>query len=264
MNAALMVPKKVGEEEFDDTYSDSAQYGRVQFWDERYTSFPEPFEWYYGYEMFQVVINETFPDKSVKIMIAGCGNSHFIEDMADDGYTDLVGVDLSRVAIAIMKQRCKDRPGISFHQGTMMDTDLPRAEYGGVIDKAVMDSLFCTNTGVHNVKNYIMEVDRLLRDTGTFIVISHGAPEDRIGYLEQYDLDERGYTAWYVDVQAIAKPPEYDGEVLDMDDPESSYFIYIMKKDQGLVDKRTGKALKDELKSKAKKKKATKAAAPQL
>ena len=78
---------KVGKEEFDSTYSDVASYGRVQFWDQRYMDYPEPFDWYYEYAMFQDSINEVLPDKNAKIMIAGCGNSHFIEDMADDGYT---------------------------------------------------------------------------------------------------------------------------------------------------------------------------------
>lgn len=41
-----------------------------------------------------------------------------------------------------------------------------------------------------------MEVDGLLSHTGTFIVVSHGTPEDRIGHLEQYDLDQQGYTPW--------------------------------------------------------------------
>lgn len=86
MNKNQLVPKAVGEEEFDTVYSDAAQYGRIQFWDERYSSFPEAFEWYYGYETLQDIINMYFPDKSAKIMIAGCGNSHFIEDMNDDGY----------------------------------------------------------------------------------------------------------------------------------------------------------------------------------
>ena len=95
MESSKLVPKAIGAEEFDTVYSDAAQYGRIQFWDERYSSFPEPFEWYYDYNTFKGVVNGVFPDKDSKIMIAGCGTSHFIEDMNDDGYTDLVGVTLT-------------------------------------------------------------------------------------------------------------------------------------------------------------------------
>jgi 2-polyprenyl-3-methyl-5-hydroxy-6-metoxy-1,4-benzoquinol methylase len=94
MNSDNLVPLAVGEQEFDTVYSDAAQYGRIQFWDDRYVSFPEPFEWYYEYDTFRGIFNEAFPNKDAKIMIAGCGNGHFIEDMNDDGYTNLVGVDL--------------------------------------------------------------------------------------------------------------------------------------------------------------------------
>lgn len=41
---ALIAPEK-GQEEFDDVISDHAQYGRIQFWDERYLKDQEPFEW---------------------------------------------------------------------------------------------------------------------------------------------------------------------------------------------------------------------------
>ena len=264
MNEGKLVPIDVGSNEFDDTYSDSAQYGRVQFWDERYASFPEPFEWYYDYSMFQDLINAVLPNKDAKIMIAGCGTSHLIDDMAEDGYTDLIGVDLSRVCIAIMKKRCeKYGSAVKFHQGTMQDTDLEGGIYDAVIDKALMDALFCTNTGVNNVKQYMIEVERLLTVTGLWFIVSHGVPEDRIGHLEQYDLNLPGYTPWTVDVMAVAKPPQYEGEDLDLDDPESSYFIYIAQKDEGLVNKKLGKALKD-AKNARKKKKKKKVGAPQL
>ena len=60
------------------------------------------------------------------------------------------------------------------------------------MSQALIDALFCTNTGPNNVKQYVMEVDRLLNNKGCFIIISHGVPEDRIGHLEQYDLDLPG------------------------------------------------------------------------
>lgn len=67
----------------------------------------------------------------------------------------------------------------------------------------------------------------------------------------------------YTEVQAVPKPEQYDGEVLDLDDPDNSYFIYCMKKNETLVNKKLGKALKD-LKNKNKKKQQAKAGAPQL
>ena len=67
---------------------------------------------------------------------------------------------------------------------------------------------------------------------GVYFCISHGHPEDRIGHLEQYDLSYPGYTPWLIDVSAVAKPEQYDGEELDLDDPGNSYFLYVAKKQQ--------------------------------
>eukprot|EP01038_Epipyxis_sp_PR26KG_P014093 gene14093-18912_t len=220
--------------EFDDVTSDNAQYGRVQFWDHRYANEFEPFEWYYGYEYFKETIRENVPINR-RVMIAGCGSSNMLGDMAEDGYTDLVGADLSRVAISQLQVRYKDVPAISFFQGTMVDTDLPEGSISAIIDKALFDSLLCTQNGATTIAQYVLEVERLLDDNGVFIVISYGNPEQRLLFLEQYDIDEPFFTPWIIEVQAVMKPNELEGEELDPNDPASLYFVYICQKSPELV-----------------------------
>lgn len=152
----LVAPKK-GEEEFDDVISDSAQYGRVQFWDLRYATEHEPFEWYYDYTYFMEPIKEHIP-LDTKTMIAGCGSSNMVGDMADDGFTNLIAADISRVVITQLKYRYREYPEISFFQGTMCDTDLPEGSIGAVVDKALLDSLLCTGTGAITAAQYVNEV----------------------------------------------------------------------------------------------------------
>lgn len=57
-----------------------AQYGRVNFWDTYFAEDVEPFEWYFDYSTFKETINENIK-KEAKVMIAGCGNSHMLEDV---------------------------------------------------------------------------------------------------------------------------------------------------------------------------------------
>lgn len=104
-----------GENDFDNQYSDCAQYGRIQFWDDRYAKETEPFEWYYGYEYFRETIQE-YVKKDAKVMVAGCGSSNMLIEMAEDGYQDIVGADISRVVIHQQKTRCRGLPAISFFQ----------------------------------------------------------------------------------------------------------------------------------------------------
>lgn len=215
------------EGEFDDVMTDNAQYGRIQFWDLRYANEHEPFEWYYGYEYFRETIREFVP-LNARTMIAGCGSSNLIGDMADDGYESLVAGDWSRVVMAQLKYRYRDYPNISFFQGNMTDTDLPEGSFGAIIDKALFDSMLCTQTSAVTVAQYIFEVrpstslfrcvhcpshflfgfqcERLLDDTGVLIIISYGSPEQRLHFLEQYDIDEPHFTPWIVEVQALRKP----------------------------------------------------------
>jgi hypothetical protein len=91
-------------------------------------------------------------------MIAGCGNSNMPGDMVEDGYKNVVCSDLSRVVIDQLKFRYQGIPEISFFQGTMTDTDLPAGSLNAVVDKALFDTLLCTQTGPVTVQQYVVEV----------------------------------------------------------------------------------------------------------
>ena len=89
--------------------------------------------------------------------------------------------------------------------GNMVDTNLKEGSYGAIIDKALFDSLLCSQTGPITVAQYVQEVERLLSDTGVFVLVSYGNPEQRLQYLEQYDIDEPFYTPWMIEVQALGE-----------------------------------------------------------
>ena len=102
----------------------------------------------------------------------------------------------------------------------------------------------------HSVMQYLQEVIRLLVDDGTFICISHANPEQRLIYLEQYDLEVPGYTPWNVEVLAMQKPAQFPNEKLSPDEPASYYFIYICKMAEELLTKQENKINKDKTASK--------------
>jgi SAM-dependent methyltransferase len=130
----------------------------------------------------------------------------------------------------------------------MQDTNLPAHSFDCIIDKGLMDSLLCGVKGSEAVENYIQEVERLLTPDGIFICITYGEPAERLKYLEVYDIDSPLFTPWYTDVVGIglyllcllslpyspchaltAKPLESEREELDMDDPNSMYFVYMCR-----------------------------------
>lgn len=209
----------------------------------------EPFEWFFPFEQFADIINERVA-KTARIMDAGCGNSEMIQHLVDDGFQEVVGADFSRVAIDQLKKRCEDYPEIELMELNLQDTNLPESSFDCIIDKGLLDSIACNLQSANAIANYVKEVERLLVEDGIFIVISMGAPEDRLKYLEIYDIDLPSFTPWYTDVIAMEKPREYDGEEPDPEDMSSYYFVYICRVEPKLV-----KQKKDRVRQLARKKK---------
>jgi len=256
-----LIPQKLGEEEFDNLIPDVAQYGRVQFWDQRYMAESEPFEWYHPYEYYRAAITENIPFEK-KVLIAGCGTSNMPEDLVHDGYTSVIGQDISRIAIKMQEVRYKHlAENLKFMTGNMTDLDVDEGYVDAVIDKALLDSLYCSAMGETVVAQYVNEVIRLLTAEGVFIVISYMPPEDCLPMLEQFDIDEPYYTPWLIEVQAMMKPKAFEEEKIDPDDPAHLYWVYICTKKGWMVKLKETKENKLKLKlKKSKGKKATKKA----
>ena len=179
-----LIPKAVGEEEFDNIVPDVAQYGRVQFWDERYITESEPFEWYHPFEYYRETILEEV-ELDQRVLIAGCGTSNMPEDMVNEDYEHVVANDISRVALRMQEVRCKGMHNITFLRGNMTDMDLEDEVFDAIIDKALMDSLWCSAMGTTVVAQYVNEIIRILSDEGVFICISRLTPEEALPMLEQ-------------------------------------------------------------------------------
>ena len=251
-----LIPRKVGEEEFDNIIPEVAQYGRIQFWDDRYLNEPEPFEWFHPYEYYRDSILDAI-DLESKVLIAGCGTSNMPEDMAMDGYKNVIAQDISRVAIKMQQTRCQHIPEISYMTGNMTDMDLEEETMDAVIDKGLLDALLCSSMGETVVAQYVNEVIRILSPTGTFICISSLTPEECLPLLEQFDIDEPFYTPWLIEVQGTLKPKMFENEVMNPDDPDHLYWIYIAQKKELMVHNKKIKENKLKKKKAKKGKKAT-------
>jgi 2-polyprenyl-3-methyl-5-hydroxy-6-metoxy-1,4-benzoquinol methylase len=51
-------------------------------------------------------------DKNAKVLNIGCGNSEFCEAMYDDGYTNIINIDICENVIRYMKERNTNRTGL--------------------------------------------------------------------------------------------------------------------------------------------------------
>ena len=77
----------------------AAQYGKSEYWEDRYKKDREPFEWYQKYEGLKDIITQ-YVKRDAKVLIIGCGNSELGEHMIDDGYASITCIDTSEQVVS--------------------------------------------------------------------------------------------------------------------------------------------------------------------
>ncbi|CAN6337711.1 unnamed protein product [Urochloa humidicola] len=98
----------------------SNDYGAAAYWDARYSSGShasaagggEFFDWYQTYTALRPLLRARIPAAS-RVLMLGCGNSLLSEDMAKDGYEDIVNIDISSVVIEQMREKHKEIPQLT-------------------------------------------------------------------------------------------------------------------------------------------------------
>ncbi|XP_060184032.1 uncharacterized protein LOC132613808 isoform X1 [Lycium barbarum] len=146
-------------------------YGESWYWDKRYTDGAAgPFECYQKYPgadaqpTAEVSITQTTPQplRPSQPSCPHCRLRQFCEGMVDDGYEDVVNVDISSVVIEAMQKKYSDRPQLKYMK---MDTrDMSCFEGGsfdGVVDKGTLDSILCGQSSQQNAAKMLSEVGRL-------------------------------------------------------------------------------------------------------
>ena len=84
------------------------QYGRTEYWEDRYQKDNKQFDWYQRYAQLQTIFNEYIP-KDAKILDVGCGSSRLAEEMHDDDYVDFTNIDISYTVIKQMQEKYQER-----------------------------------------------------------------------------------------------------------------------------------------------------------
>ncbi|KAI8647427.1 hypothetical protein BD408DRAFT_427814 [Parasitella parasitica] len=180
---------------------DPTAYKSQEYWEERYKKEDSntTFDWFKTYADLKPLLNEAIRNKEARILMLGCGNSTLGEDMYDDGYKNITNIDYSKTVIDNMKERCADKPEISWLEMDIRDLKFANESYDVVIDKGTMDALMCDRGDVwdpseeliNDVKGEVDEVERVLKVGGTFLYITFGQPHFRKRHLQRdcWDID---------------------------------------------------------------------------
>ena len=95
----------------------SPKYGEAEYWEKRYAKAggQASFDWLESYATLKDYLGQFMPSQEVKILVLGCGNAEFSEDLYDAGYENQVNIDISEVVIKQMAERNEEkRPNLKF------------------------------------------------------------------------------------------------------------------------------------------------------
>lgn len=123
------------------------------------------------------------------------------EDMIKDGYEDIVNIDISSVAIEIMRRKYEHIPQLKYMQMDVRDMSFfPDESFDSVIDKGTLDSLLCGNNAPISAKQMLGEVSRLLKPRGVYMLVTYGDPTVRVPHLN------RPVYSWKIKLYIIPRP----------------------------------------------------------
>eukprot|EP00386_Alphamonas_edax_P006320 GDKI01020499.1.p1 GENE.GDKI01020499.1~~GDKI01020499.1.p1 ORF type:complete len:243 (-),score=71.17 GDKI01020499.1:267-905(-) len=203
-----------------------AQYGKAEYWEERYQRDPEPFDWYQRWAGIKDIVSECV-HQNQKILMVGAGNSRLSEEMYEDGYRDILNIDISAVVTKAMQEKYAEKPGLVYQQGNILDMkDIPDCSFDAVIDKGTMDSILCGEGSTHNVQAMLKEIARVLKPGGNYISISYGQPAYRLSYIQ-------AVSGWTPRVVTVQKPMMGLTATAAGDEKDNVHYVYICHKSEG-------------------------------
>ncbi|KAF6984565.1 hypothetical protein CFC21_002549 [Triticum aestivum] len=126
------------------------------------------------------------------------------EDMVKDGYQNIVNIDISSVVIEQMKEKHMDFPQLTYMQLDVRDMSFfGDGSFDCIIDKGTLDAMMCGDDAPHGAYKMLAEVARLMRPGGIYMLITYGAPKERLTLLNQVRC------RWEVELYIMPATPEY-------------------------------------------------------
>ena len=198
-------------------------YGDIKYWEQRYKDTEyTTFDWLENYQTLKEIIYSLNISKETgKILNLGCGNSEFSENMYDDGFHNIKNIDISKNVIKLMSERNKDRTEMTYEVMDVRDIKYESNYFDLAIDKSTIDALLCGDEAFINVAKMIKEVQRILKVGGYYMIISYGAPDDRIIHLK------RKFEKFKIEILKIEK------DYVEEDGYDNFHYIYLCQKLEG-------------------------------
>lgn len=155
-------------------------YAQKDYWDQRFEKSTGYFDWYVGWKELKSTLNP-YINYEDNILMVGCGNSKMSECMYQEGYNQIVNIDISSVIINKMIEESKSK---NFDKMIYLEMDATSMKFEDesfdcAIDKGTLDALSCSNSDELSSK-LIQEMFRVTKIGGHIVIITHSGPNARL------------------------------------------------------------------------------------
>lgn len=162
---------------------EACELGTLDYWEKRYeteiknfSSHGDPGDVWFGEDTVERILkwiqkNEATIAKNAKIVDIGCGNGMLLLELANEGYTNLHGVDYSQKAIELAKS-IAEKHKISVNYSTCDILEGLNDDYDVIHDKGTYDAISLSENASVNRNKYIESICKHLKSDGYFIITS--------------------------------------------------------------------------------------------
>ena len=106
--------------------------------------------------------------------------------MYDAGFRNITNIDISPVCIEQMARTNIQRTQMTWLEMDALDMSFPDEVFDMVIDKSTLDAILCGDNYYYKSAKMLMEVQRVLKTGGIYIVLSYNPPLYRMPYFVKF------------------------------------------------------------------------------
>ncbi|XP_015687502.1 eEF1A lysine and N-terminal methyltransferase isoform X2 [Protobothrops mucrosquamatus] len=158
------------------------------------------------------------------ILVVGCGNSELSEQLYDEGYHNIISVDINEQVVKQMQERSTQlRPKMTYMVMDVLQMDFPDEHFQVVFDKGTLDTLLTDGeeTSLKRAERMFAEIGRVLQFGGRYLCVSLAQAHVLKAAVEYFSQE-----GWMVRVHQVP------GQKTDTSEQEFALpvFVYVMTK----------------------------------
>ncbi|XP_007433820.1 methyltransferase-like protein 13 isoform X1 [Python bivittatus] len=132
------------------------------------------FEWYGEWPGLRSTLGRYLRPRD-SILVVGCGNSELSEQLYDEGYHNIISVDINELVVKQMQERSTHlRPKMAYMVMDVLQMDFPDGHFQVVFDKGTLDALLTDGeeTTLKQAERMFAEIGRVLQFGGRYLCVS--------------------------------------------------------------------------------------------